>query len=108
MSGDKWILEGHEAVPADLMTWAKWYETADRHVGRHEHGGVCVSTVFLGIDHRLGDEGPPLIFETMIFGGEHDQWQDRCSTWAEAVEMHKKACALAGVPLEDDYGVTRH
>ena len=31
------------------------------------------------------------IFETMIFGGEHDQWQDRYATWDQAVEGHKAA-----------------
>lgn len=94
MSSDKYILNGHEAMPADLMTWAKWYETADRHVARTEREDVCVSTVFLGIDHRFGD-GPPLIFETMIFGGPNAEYQDRCSTWDEAVAMHERACQLA-------------
>lgn len=56
---------------------------------------VRVSTVFLGLDHRFG-EGPPLLFETMIFGGEHDQYQTRCSTWSEAEEMHKQALKLLG------------
>jgi hypothetical protein len=48
-----------------------------------------VSTVFLGLDHQWGD-GPPLVFETMIFGGEHDQYQERYSTWDEAEAGHKQ------------------
>lgn len=91
---DKWILEGHTPVAVDLMTWAKWFETADRHVAREDRDGVQVSTVFLGINHRWG-EGPPLIFETMIFGGPENEWQERCSTWDEAVAMHERACKLA-------------
>ena len=39
--------------------------------------------------------GPPILFETMIFGGPEDQYTDRCSTWDEAVKMHEKACAVA-------------
>ena len=33
-------------------------------------GGVWVSTVWLGMDHSFGNSGPPLIFETMVFGPE--------------------------------------
>jgi hypothetical protein len=29
--------------------------------------GKWVSTVWLGIDHRFGGDGPPLIFESMVF-----------------------------------------
>lgn len=97
MSSDKWILDGHSAVPADLMAWAKWFETANRTVEKTRNGNVEVSTVFLGIDHQFGD-GPPLIFETMIFGGPEDQYTDRCSTWDEAVKMHERACAIAFKP----------
>lgn len=95
MSDDKYILEGQSVVPVDLMTWARWFETANRRVNRTERDGVAVSTVFLGTDHRFTEDGPPLIFETMIFGGPEDQYTDRCSTWDEAVAMHAKACALA-------------
>ena len=91
---DKFILDGKTPVPADLMTWAAWFEKADRHVAKEERDGVRVSTVFLGLDHSFG-QGPPLLFETMIFGGEHDEYQERCSTWDEAEEMHKQACELA-------------
>jgi hypothetical protein len=53
-----------------------------------------VSTVFLGIDHNFGN-GPPLLFETMVFGGEYDGYCKRYSTWEEAEGGHKTACALA-------------
>lgn len=52
-----------------------------------------VSTVFLGIDHGYL-ERKPLLFETMIFGGAHDQYQERCSTWEEAELMHVIAIYL--------------
>ncbi len=54
---------------------------------------VRVSTVFLGLNHRWSSEegDPPIIFETMVFGGPHDQYQTRCCTWDEALEMHKVA-----------------
>ena len=46
-----------------------------------------VSTVFLGLDHAF-DGGTPLLFETMIFGGEHDEYQERYATWDEAEAGH--------------------
>jgi predicted cobalt transporter CbtA len=54
-----------------------------------------VSTVWIGIDHRFGDDGPPLIFETMVFNraegwGELDC--ERYSTEAEAVAGHAAMC----------------
>lgn len=96
---DHYILDGHTPVACDLMTWARMFEKADRHVAKTEKGGVKVSTVFLGLNHQYG-EGPPLLFETMIFGGEHDQYQDRCSTWEQAEKMHAEACALAFAETE--------
>lgn len=93
MASDKYILEGKTPVPADLTTWAHWFETSDRQVAQDQIGDTCISTVFLGIDHQWG-KGPPLIFETMIFGGVHDLYQTRSSTWDEAEKQHAKAIDL--------------
>lgn len=80
----RYVLRGREAVPEpDLETWAKAFETEERIVARDDVAGASVSTVFLGLDHNFGS-GPPLLFETMIFGGPHDQWQCRYSTLDEA------------------------
>jgi hypothetical protein len=46
-----------------------------------------VSTVWLGMDHAWGG-GPPLIFESMVFGGNLDQEQVRYSTLAQAHAGH--------------------
>lgn len=54
-----------------------------------------VSTMFLCFDHAFG-RGPPVLWETMIFGGPLDQYQDRCAGSREqALAMHEKACELA-------------
>jgi hypothetical protein len=52
-------------------------------------GNARVSTIFLGLDRRFEGEGPPILFETMVFGGKHDQYQERCATWDEAEAMHQ-------------------
>jgi hypothetical protein len=102
---DKYILEGHKAVPADLMTWASWFEAAGDSliVAETDIAHVSVSTVFLGL-HRFSRAGPPQIFETMIFGGPEDGWQERCATWEEAEALHQRAIAVAEAAFESDRG----
>lgn len=92
---DYYTLDGHTPVPCDLLTWGRMFEDAEgRTVAQDSIGEFRVSTVFLGMNHSFGD-GPPLLFETMIFGGRYDddEYQTRCTTWEEAEEMHKVACA---------------
>lgn len=97
MSSGNYILEGKNVVECDdIHKWASRYEKADRTVAKSEKDGVRVSTIFLGIDHSFGN-GPPLLFETMIFGGKHDEDQWRYSTWDEAAIGHVDACKLARI-----------
>lgn len=73
-----------------LLVWGRWFETADRVVEQTTISeNVKVSTVFLGMDHQFGG-GPPLLFETLIFGGDHDGNMQRYSTWSQAEEGHGK------------------
>lgn len=56
--------------------------------------GRWVSTVWLGLDHQYGD-GPPLIFETMVFPGKDDIGEldcERYSTEADALAGHAALC----------------
>jgi len=86
---DMYILAGKTPVAClNLYEWAKWHDTADRQVARETIGESEISTVFLGLDHQWG-EGPPILFETMVFGGKLADEQDRYSTWDEAVAGHK-------------------
>lgn len=98
--------KGNPKRERDLMTWARWYEknTDDRRVAWDEIGEgkdkVVVSTVFLAIDHGFGQGGLPILWETMIFGGAHDQHQDRYTTREEAVLGHQYALRLAKAALQ--------
>ena len=93
---DKYILDGMTPVAVeDTLEWAQWYENADRAVaGTIVDSNVLVSTVFLALDDPW-DNGPPLLFETMIFGGAHDEEQWRYSTWELAEVGHERAVTLA-------------
>lgn len=124
-----YILRDGEIVAATLLEWAEWFETEERIIEQtdipcegamqrkmnpdREPGSlekmtikvvtntVSVSTVFLGLDHNWGN-GPPILFETMIFGGEHDDYQTRCATLVEAKKMHTRALWLARGAKEEE------
>jgi len=76
----------------DLWTWGHWLETADRHVADTRFGDVRVSTVFLGLDHSF-DGGPPVLWESFIFGGLLDGEMRRYMSRAEAEAGHTALCA---------------
>lgn len=100
--GDYYILDAsHTVVPVtDVIAWGRWFETADRIVSRTARGGVSISTVFLGLDHNFYPSGRPVLFETMIFGGEDDQRTWRYHTWEEAEAGHKALVALTFGEIE--------
>ena len=84
----RYILKGQEAISCpDVLKWSQWLEKADRTVAKDTVGVSDISTVFLGLDHSFG-EGPPLLFETMVFGGSLSGEMDRYSTWDDAVGGH--------------------
>jgi len=105
-----YILRGKEVVAiSSAREWGSWFATAERHVGDDEIGPLRVSTVFLGIDHNFwDDDGPPIVFETMIFGPPEDVEifgrrrvmrpdldMQRYATWDEAEAGHRVACEIA-------------
>jgi hypothetical protein len=83
-----------QGQPITRQQWAESLVGDASRVERTAIGDVTVSTVWLGLDHSF-DGGPPLIFETMIFGGEHDQYQERYSTLEEARAGHERAVERA-------------
>lgn len=93
--------DDNHIVKVDVMTWGKWFENNRRRIGYTEiTSEIQVSTVFLGIDHRFGGDGPPVLFETMIFGGPLNDEQWRYSSYDDAEAGHavavKKARAAIG------------
>ena len=92
---DKYILDenGKPAPEPDIVKWGTWYKENERHAAEDQIGEVRVSTVFLGLDHSH-DGVVPVLWETMIFGGEHNLYQDRYSTKEEAIKGHARAIRL--------------
>ncbi len=92
-----YILDGKNVVECnDVLEWKKWFQDADKHVAKTEKDGIRVSTIFIGINQSF-DKSEPLLFETMIFGGEHDKEQWQYSTWEEAEKGHIEAVSIAGL-----------
>lgn len=86
----------HYDRQGNLISFHKWAELhADTEyvkVARDEFEiegeEIRVSTAWLGINHNFTGSGPPIIFETMVFGGEHDEWMWRYTTETEAKAGH--------------------
>lgn len=95
--GRYYVLNGKKVEPATLFDWAVFMGHADRSVAQTIVQGFIVSTVFLGLDHRFSGEGPPILWETMVFdqdGPARDFMSDRCAgSWEQAEAMHEKAVA---------------
>lgn len=93
---DKYILndDGVPVPEPDLMVWARWLQNSDdkRIVKQETINAKRVSTVFLGLDHSFHFTGPPVLWETMVFGeNRKDLACDRCSGTREQAEaMHAK------------------
>jgi hypothetical protein len=76
------------------MTYVLWMaaDPARTFVCQTTHNDVEVSTVFLGLDHNFSGAGPPVLYETMVFGGDLDHFQQRYPTRGEAAEGHRQVC----------------
>lgn len=80
--------KGEPVLEQNLAKFAGWFAKNERAVAKERIGDVLISTVFLGIDHAFG-KGPPVLWETMVFGGKLDMKQYRCSgSKKEAEAMH--------------------
>lgn len=101
-----WYVLDDDHVPrrATMTEWGAWREDFSRSiVAKDRIGDVEVSTVFLGLDHGYSG-GPPVLFETMIFGGPMTHYQWRYRTWERAAAWHALVVEAirAGRVLDDD------
>jgi len=90
----------NKPVKSTIIQHSEWIEAnPEKKVVKQENvGDIFVSTVFLGLDHAWNSD-VPVLWETMIFGGEYDQYQDRYTSVEGALKGHKKALELLNQSL---------
>ena len=87
--------ENNPVACVDMGHYMAWVENNQGQtiVKQDSIGDISVSTVFLGLDHSFSTpRNSPILWETMIFGGENDQaYQERYASYEQAIEGHQKA-----------------
>jgi len=85
------LLDGKTPVAcSDVLEWAAAFDISNRRVALDDIDGIEISTVFLGLDHNYQLQGPPILFETMVFDdSEHGGSMRRYATWDEAETGHR-------------------
>lgn len=81
-----------DKVPVKCDNFDNFYKI-DRKILRTKFGEVEVSTVFLGFEHGF-DGDKPILFETLVFGGEFDEYMLRYTDYDEALKGHDKVCYM--------------
>jgi hypothetical protein len=91
-----------QGQPIDMLTWARLFEDPEYKIIEQTQitEEVRVSTVWLGLNHNWFP-GELRIFETMVFGGEHDLWQARYATEEAAREGHADTVGWLTAPRSD-------
>lgn len=107
----RYILDdaGDPVACPDLIEWATWMKTGNRHLGKNEwphptnpEQRILVSTVFLGLDHNFLQDGPPVLWETMVFGGPLDGKMDRYTSRQAAEEGHARWVKRVEAGINDE------
>ena len=82
----------NNVVPATMEEYIEIWNSPRHIIGKTKPvPGVEVSTVFLALDHSFSNGAhEPLVFETMVFGGDLDGEVERCCTYAQAKNMHTR------------------
>lgn len=79
-----------------IIKWSQWFEDFEkRQTAETIIGSIRISTVFLGIDRNFSRNGPPVLWETMIFGGPNNGYQNRYSNIEDALSGHELAVCIA-------------
>jgi len=78
------LVDNIPVITHDINLWS----SLDRSIRKDSVDDASISTVFLGISH--GERGGiPILFETMVFGGELDGYQERYCTIEESIKGHQ-------------------
>ena len=94
------LADGIPVPCADPVEWVRWYIDADRQLEHTQIEGASISTVFLGLDVGMGGQ-PPVLWETMVSGGEFDGRKWRYTSASKAGKGHTQVVEA----LQDLQGV---
>lgn len=85
----------------DVDEWTRWRQSSDkwRVALTSLPGGIEISTVFLTLNHEFRIDKPPILFETMVFGGEYDEYTQRYRTYVGAEAGHKQVVEMVSKSL---------
>jgi len=103
-----------DGSPMTLEEWAQSFGSRmeKKRVAEDTVRGYWISTVWLGLNHQWNPEGPPLIFETMVFpcqrdGSEPDMGDEKgCWRWSTEAQAQKGHDAIVmaarhGIPFDE-------
>lgn len=88
------LVDGQPVPEPDYMNWMMWMSTANINVAADMVGDTRIDTSFLGINHNFGGEGLPILWETMVFGGNIADFTTRYSSLADAQKGHAEIVFL--------------
>ena len=102
MATDFYDMDGN---PISVQQWGRLRDGTGPHIGSTMVGHWWVSTVWLGLNHRVFGLGPPIIFETMVFyrGKDKverpwlDEYMQRYATKEEALAGHEAVVSMVEV-----------
>jgi hypothetical protein len=93
--------KNNPVLEPDILKWATWLENKDRSIVARDDlpGNIMVSTIFLGVDQNFLSSKislkKPLLWETMIFGSDQDEYRCRYDSHDAALAGHREAVQLA-------------
>lgn len=87
-----------QGEPMEMMEWAELFESRFEDMAPESwwrkqsvlDDQLNVSTVWIGIDQSFGLAAEPQLWETMIFGGEHDDCCWRYPSRVAALDDHER------------------
>jgi hypothetical protein len=106
-----------EGKPISMAQFSELLEDMEyKRVALDEIGPYEVSTVWLGLDHNWTGNGPPIIFETMVFTAsawnadrsdpDHEPLLEidtlRYATETEALAGHHEVCTLIRATTDEE------
>lgn len=88
-----YILKNKRVIQTNnFLEWTMWTsDFKNRRIALTNFpDGESISTVFLTLNAQWLTGYPPILFETMIFGGPLDEYCERYSTYEQAIKGHRR------------------